>query len=462
MTYAGFFHPMEKLVNDGMTLFRIRTDKEVIMSMKNVINHLKTEGGVVNRGKIDDSINAVSLDLPVREGHATYGVYLDESDLMKVCFDIMPYKSEQIKINRRAQPAVDMTISKEKVEPYVEATKHWHLYEILPAMGMSVMAPFGLLFRQRQKLVVILWHFAPVSHLGKTTVFTIYSNLFSIFPIAGNTINSEFRILSVIDSVGALIPINEVDNVNWNALDDVIKSFPESYIAGGRGRADLSMDEYLSRGVLGVTSNRFRIKNKNSLNRIFKIPFDVRMEGARNKIENTIIIDELVAKTVPIGWRLVEYEIDYVNGSLDALISVINGHVNELRKYYKRFADPRRPFSWGMCYEGLKVWERACDKFGIDWKAPSYEEFANAVIDKIETAAKKSGTVPIADFVHWWEMWKARNKKSMKMESDNEKAVWVDVITGIDEIWAEKTLKYGGRIQWGCNYRCRFKRISEG
>ena len=47
------------------------------------------------------------------------------------------------------------------------------------------------------------------------------------------------------------------------------------------------MVEYWSRAVLGLTSNRFKIKSKHTMVRIFKIEFDVTKEGERNKRENT-------------------------------------------------------------------------------------------------------------------------------------------------------------------------------
>lgn len=438
--FIGTYLPLEKLDIDGATLFKVRTLDEKVMNMKSIISTLKAEGGVVNKSSLDDAVNAISLELPIKKGHATYGVY-EENGKMFLCFNIMPYKDKQIDTAQRCK--IDCTISKERIEPYIDSIKFWHPYEILPAMGMSVMSPFALLFRREGKLVVIVWHFAPKSHLGKSTVQQIFSlNLFGIYPISGDNIKSSFRLLNIIDSICGYITVNEVDNVDWSKIDDLIKAYPENYITSSRGRADLSNIEFLSRGVLGLTSNRFKIKSSNTLTRIFKIEFDVTKEGERNLSENTDKIDEIKNKMEPIGWRIVEDEIEHYDRSLLKLIDEINSHGLELRNYVN-YIDPRRGFSWGMCYEGLKAWERACKKFGVDWKAPSYEEFAKDVIKPIEATTKDTGKTPLADFVQWWEMWKAKHTK--KMEYDGTEKNWISVVVGEDDIWARKTITYNDR-----------------
>jgi hypothetical protein len=409
------------------------------MSMSDIIKQMKKDGGVVNKAKLDDAVNAVSLYLKTTKGHATYGVY-NEKGKLKLCFDVIPYKDEQKNVHRHAESSINEQITKESLKAYIELTKHWHPYEVFPSMGISVMAPFALRLREKGKMVVILWHYAPQSHLGKSTVQRIFSfNLFNIYPSSGDKINSVFRLLSVIDSVCAYVSINEVDNVDWKKYDDVIKQSPENYEAGARGSGDLSIQKYLSRGVLGLTSNRFKIMSKNTLNRIFKIPFDTNKESKRNLYENTKKLDELMAKLTPFGWRLVEDELQFINEDIKTLIQHISEHESEFRKHYKRFADPRRPFSWGLVYEGLKVWERTCKKFDVDWIAPTYEEFANDVIKKIEKATKESGITPLTDFFAWWEMWKVKNKRSMRVERGYDAEAILE-IAGEGEIWAEKEL----------------------
>ena len=440
--YDGDFKPLTKMIIDGSVVFRVKGYKEYVDNMSGIIKNMKNEGGVLSRNEIDDAVNAVCIGLPVEHGHATYGVYEDKGKL-KLCLDVMPIKDIQSNLAERCKPSLKGELSKEGLEAYFKATEFWHSYEVLPAMGMSVMSPFALVFRKKSKLVVIIWHFAPKSHLGKSTVHNIFSlYLFSIYPQSGDSINSASRFISAIDAIGGYIPIHEVDKVDWRRLDDIVKVFPESYVASTRKRNDQSNIEFLCRSVLGISSNRFKISNNSSLTRIFKIEYDILEEGERNKTENTDKLRDLLGKLEPFGWRLVEDELKHVDYSLDTVIDNIESHADELKKLYSTFLDPRRTFSWGMVYEGLKIWERAAIKYGLDWRAPTYETFVEDVVKTIEQSTKDTGITPIDDFYQWWTMWKVKNKKW-------DAASQEQVALGKGEIWEEKTLEYGGKTYEG-------------
>ena len=80
---------------------------------------------------------------------------------------------------------------------------------------------------------------------------------------------------------------------------------------------------------------------------------------------------------------------------------------------YPDISDPRRYTAWATVYEGLKIWEIASSKFNLEWRAPSYEEFVNNVVKKIEEFGKKSEISALSDFLDWWELWKADYKNSV-------------------------------------------------
>jgi hypothetical protein len=441
--YSGPYEPLEKLSVDGQTLFRIKVFEEKLLPMHDVIEHLKSEGGVMDRSRIENGVNAVSLDLLTRKGHATYGVYGKEGgDEIDLCFDILPFKDMQIRAAKHCEEFIHTPITKEGLSPYFEILPCWHKYEAYPAMGMSVMAPFALELRKKVKMLPVLWHYSPVPHLGKSTVQQMFSlNLFKIYPIAGNTIDSEFRLLSLIDSIGGFININEANNVEWRKIEDTIRSHTESYNAGSRGTSKLKDVEYLSRAILGITSNRFRIKDAITLVRIFKIEFDATKEGERSLTQNNDAVSKLLSQMKPFGWNLIAEELDHVGHSLGVLIDNIDKHVKEIRKYAEQFNDPRRPFMWGYCYEGLLIWERTAIKHGLACRAPTYEEFAKGIVEPVEGTSTKTRTLPVADFIHWWEMWKVKNKRQTRTDEHE----WIDTIIGEGEIWEGKTLSHKGK-----------------
>lgn len=437
-----------KLYIDGETYFEYSTpDKTHRGDINRMKDDIKKEGCILSQRSFSDALNAMCSDIPVVIGHATYGVY-NEKDGMELCLDVIPVKDLQETWYIRCN-GIKTKFTKEDLIPYFEATKHWHPYEVLPAMGMSVMAPFALHLREKGKLIPILWHYSHKSHLGKTTVGHIYSKyLFKIDSIGGNSINSGYRFLTIVDVICGMITINEADKVKWNGeLDDYLKQAPESYIAGTRGRQNLTTEVFLSRVCPVITSNRFSIKSKNTMMRILKIEYDSKKAIERKKEENTDRIAELLNSMEPIGWGITQTIVDYHKKDFEELVSSIEKTGNELRKH-TTFIDPRRPFAWGVIYEGLKCWGRLAEEYDIDWETPTIEEFAEKVVAPIEKTTSETGTAPVAHFANWWNMWKVRNTRTKHDRIDGD-SISTDTVLGTGKIWCEKEITIGDNVYKG-------------
>jgi hypothetical protein len=188
--YSGRIEPKARMNIDDFVVFKYVGDTEQVDSMQNIIRKMKNEGGVLARNKLDDCVNAVFLNLPEITGHATYGVY-EDGDNLELCLDAMPYKDSQKKLQMRCEPSLKQKLTKESLQSYFDAINYWHPYEVLPSMGMSVMAPFALILRKHRKIVTLIWHFSPIPRLGKSTVQKIFSfYLFLIYPESGDAIGS--------------------------------------------------------------------------------------------------------------------------------------------------------------------------------------------------------------------------------------------------------------------------------
>jgi len=426
-------------------VFKYKGDMEHVADIPTIIRSMKKGGGVLNKNRFDDCLNAIFLDLPQKTGHATFGVY-EKNKKLELCLDVMPLRDIQKRVNLRGQQAITEEITKEKIKPYIDVLNHWHPYEVLPSMGASGIAPLALMIRKKGKLVPILWNFSPVSHLGKSTVQKIFSlYLFSIFPVTGDAIDSKYRLSSVLDGICGYQVIDEAERINYNQLEGIIKESPENYICNIRGTPDQGVIQYLSRALIGVNSNRFRINNETVLVRILKIEFDTSVVGNRAGNETEVEkLTETISELYPIGWRLIEIYLDEIQHSTDVLLERISKHEKAFKKLYKNFIDPRRATAWATIYEGLKVWEFATKKFGVEWHVPSYEEYVEKVIDKIETTTRETGETPIDDFMHWWEMW-----KTLHVDRVRDDEGFIDTPKGIGVLWDEKTLDWKGEIHYG-------------
>jgi len=436
--YIGRFDPREKLIVDEDTAIRYNSHgRELIDDFTGITKRMKKEGGVVSKKDIENCVNAVCIKLPKKRGHATYGVY-ENGDKLKLCLDSLPLKEAQQKTKIQCKEALAQKITKDTIQPYIEMISHWHPYEILPSMGMGIMAPFALTLRKKNYFIYNIVHFSPLPKLGKSTIHHTYSRyLFNIFPISGNSIESPFRFSAVIDSICGFISIDEAENVQWKRTTDLLKEAPENYICNIRGTPEQGIKTFLSRGVLGINCNRFGITEESVLVRILKIEFDgtcvSRRGGSPKKVEE---LKQIMNRLKPIGWRLVELELENLNYSFDELARRLNYHEKELKKVYENFIDPRRVITYAAIYEGLKIWELAANKYGIEWHTPSYEDFATKIIDKIESTTGEAGELSIYDFVHWWEMWKAKNTRKVQ----TEKGSYTETI-GENMIWISHELK---------------------
>ncbi len=436
--YIGQFEPKEKLIVDDETAIRyISNNRERINNYVGIISTMKKEGGIVSKNDIENCVNAVCTKLPTKTGHATYGVY-NNGGKITLCLDSLPLKDAQQAVKMQSKDAITQEITKDTIQPYIELIEHWHQYEMLPSMGMGIMATFALTLRKRHCFIYNILHFSPLPKLGKSTVQHIHSQyLFNISPISGNSIETAFRFSAVLDSICGYIPIDEAGNVKWRKTDDLLKSAPENSICNMRGRPDQGVNMFLSRGVLGLNCNRFGITEESTLVRILKIEFDGTLVAQRGgNPEKVAELKQIMSKLKPIGWRLVELELEDLNYSFEELERRLNHHEKELNAKYETFIDPRRVMTYAAIYEGLKVWERAADKYGIKWKTPSYKEFADNVIDKIEKTTEEAGELLLYDFIHWWEIWRVKNTRKTYSEGTS-----YDEIAGEDVIWKKYEIK---------------------
>lgn len=437
----GHFKPLNRIELDGELLFEVEMHEKIIGNAKEIFQRLQIEGNITDRKYAPDAINRTLLGMAKNtiHGHAAFGVYLEENDELRLCLNPIPRTESQkqvfIEVNKKSE-ALTEQITTKKLTSWIEILHFWEDYEIFPIMGISIMSPFALELRKKGFLFPYLYHYSPESGLGKTATVRIFTEmLFGKKVESADAVNSKYRLADSIDCYGGLIAINEAEKFAWKAHIAHIMNATENEIQDRRGTPNLGSRQYFSRATFVFTGNKFPLKDKPKLIRFLKIEFDPNKKSERNRKENRAELYNAIKKLKPIGWRLIELELGKINYDIERLIDNINYHANKIEDFFSGvFEDGRRAIAWSIVYEGLKVWEYACKKHGIEWHAPSYEEFVANVVKKVEKDTFESKEIPAEDFIAWWESWKAKNVIRVYETGDV-------IIKGKEKIWDEKMIK---------------------
>lgn len=437
----GHFVPTKKIELEGETLFEVEMNKKIVGNAKEIYRMLELGGNIVYKSDAQNYVNRALLGM-VKEtikAHSTFDVY-DENDGLELCLNPIPRTECQRQVfdEIKKSRALEEEITKEKLENWLQILQFWEKYEILPTMGLSVMSAFAFILGKHGFLFPNIFHYSPESGLGKTEVAKIYTaQLFGKKIWSADSVNSKYRLADAIDCYGGLIAVNEAEEFSWKKHVIHLMHATETEIQDRRGTPNLGSKQYLSRAAFVFTGNKFPLKGKPKLVRFLKIEFDANKKLERSRKESRIQLYNAIKKLKPIGWRLVELELERIRYTTNNLISNIHFHAGKIEDIFGVFEDGRRATVWGIVYEGLKVWGYAFKKYGVEWNIPSYEEFVANIVRKIEADTFESKELPAEDFIAWWEGWKARNV--IKAYDTDEY-----LIKGKEKIWDEKTIEVDG------------------
>jgi len=428
IVYYGTFKPIRKLTVDENVVYEVLLDTPVIGDLNLILNTMKSRGGVASKNNLNDCVNTIikCVDIPTEIGHAAFGVYEEEKKL-KLCLRPFPLSTEQERIIRQVEDATTETLTKEKLQKYIDVLKFWKSYEILICFALGVIATFGYSLRHKKILIAYPFHSSPEHGLGKSLIALIFSQyLFGITSESMSAICSDFRLTDALDSYCGLKCIDEAEKFPWNGrLGEQIKQSAESPLQGKRGSPDKTSRIYHARLVPCFTGNGFPITGKSNLVRFLRDEFDLSKKIERNKQENSMKLWNIVNKLSPIGFRLVELELEDLHYSLDELVDRIQRYANEISKEHGGFVDARRAPAWGVIYEGLKAWECACKKYQINWNAPSIKEFVKNITKTIEAFTFETKLIPLDDFVEWFIQYQAKEKNAEGV-GRTENVLWKD------------------------------------
>ncbi len=431
---VGRFRPLRKLELDGESIFEVETTRKFRGNAEEVLAQLKREGIIVHKARASDAINALlsGLELPVERGHATFGVYKTESGELELCLEPQPRSESQARIKKQIGKKVHTEATPGNLAAWFRLREFWHPYELYPVMALAAIAPFALVLKDEGVPVPYLYHLSQESGLGKTELLRLFTRrLFGNEILSTDAIKSDYRLADTLDSFGGLIAIEEAENFAWEKFSPHLQLSAEQPLQDARGTGSLGSRPYWSRAVLGFSGNHFPTKRKALLVRFITVEFDRTALKERRRLENRRRLKNITRRLKPIGWRIVEAEIEAIK-TAEELVRRIEKHEERIEETYPgSFEDPRRAGIWAVVYEGLQAWQRLAEQLGVDWRAPSYEGFVNDVVAMIETNAFAQVEAPVAQFITWWRGWKATHEDGMGN------------IKGQDKIWREHVIETG-------------------
>ncbi len=429
----GHIEILEHLKVDGDSYWHLKTEEERLLSFRGIKRELTEEGRVLDRRNLDDVLAAMLRAGPAaRESHATFGVYSKDGSL-EICTDPVPVKAEQEKAWEMIGALVDRGVVPEELEAYRSMLDFWHPWEVLPAFGLGIMAPFSLLLRERKILVPHLFNWAPEMDLGKSITAMIASDrLWGLEHISGPGLNSEFRLASQLDAICLPRAVEEAERLKAS-LWPTLKESAERRLADKRGTPDLGMVDYWSRSVLLLTGNSLPISTESVLKRFLVNRFDSgsRLERKSQSTEVDTSFNELQ----PIGFQLLRWAVEKWPTE-EALLYVFKGFEDDIRKAESKWASPKRPQVWACVYLGLRIFEEGCRRTGVAWKVPPIEIFVKEIVTRVESATWQMRRSHVERFHSWLEMYMARNEITVREGEETR-----TVVRGEGKIFRPDTLE---------------------
>jgi len=440
---AGCVEPRARLLVDDEVYYRWCVDgREVTAKLDALLDQLHGEGAILSRRNASDVLSVVAREMiqTTEERHATYGIYPD-GDKLVLCEDPLPVEDEQASAWEQVKEHVGRSVTPEEAQAYINMLAHWHPYEVLPAIGAGLAAPFTPALRQAHIFMPHIFHHAPEHDLGKSAVALMASwYLYGIGEISGEGIGSQFRLAAHLDSIALPLTVDEAAKLPESQLP-IVKDSAERWTPAKRGTKERRMVHYHSRAVLIMTGNTLPTENAAVLKRILTVRFDSSAQRERRK--KAELVKARLEALKPIGFAAVK---GYVNAHpiKAELLETIGGYAHEIGMAREDWESAQRPQAWACIYLGLKVFEEFCRAVGVKWVAPSIKAFVEQVVEPVERSTWESRRTNVECFVDWFEGWCATHQRRVEAVHESYSEV-----QGKDEIWKEGTIEVHGETLEG-------------
>ncbi len=436
---AGPVKPLARLDVDGRIHYRWDLGgREVIAPVDALLDRLRAEGRILHRSRAQDVLSAVASGM-VREtkvAHATFGVY-PEAGLLRICGEPVPVEDEEAKAWEAVALLIGRGATREEVQACVELLPFWHPFEVLPALGLGLAAPFTPVLRAHQVLVPHAFHWAEETDLGKSLVALVVSQgLWGAEPTSGPGLSSPFRLAAHLDSIALPVAVEEAEKVRPE-LWPTLKDSAERWLADKRGTKELGMVRYASRAVLILSGNSLPITSGPVLKRFLVVRFDSSARLARRP--RSAEVDQRFNALRPIGYQLLRWFLEGCSTQTD-LLELLGRWEAEIRGVREGWSSAKRPQAWAVVYLGLKILEGGSIKVGLSWRAPGIAQFVLEVVEPVEASTWGLRRSHASRFVSWFALWRVKNTRTL-----TEEAAAGIVVRGEGEIFRADSVDVGGQ-----------------
>lgn len=112
-------------------------------------------------------------------------------------------------------------------------------------MGLSALAPFSYVLRDKGMMVPYIYHVSQDSGLGKSELMRIFTTkLFGHTLLTSDSIASSFRLSDALDSFGGLLGVEEAESFKWERFSPHLQAAAEQPHQDSRGTGSLNMRPY--------------------------------------------------------------------------------------------------------------------------------------------------------------------------------------------------------------------------
>ena len=442
----------------------LRHGKAEILTGKQIADKLKLEGRILHKALFPDVLNHLLRHYCITEVevNSTYGIYMDDHGRLYVDESPVGLSDEEKTAYKEIQRGLSYSPTADDLMRFIEFNSHFEPDEVLPTMGLSVMAAMSQPIRSHGRMLPHVFHVGPpgTHGLGKSLVHRAYVVIgWGRQQPNEDSLESKFRFAAQLDAYCGPQAVGEAEGIDSGKIGPMIKNSAENWLLTKRGdisRGDLAMMPYFSREVLFLSGNAFNVKGEAQLTRFFCTIFHAEKQAER--IANKLVVDRIVDSLEQVG-PSVAHKIPEIwpawqefNDERMKLESDIKENYETVHR--RKWNDPRRAEEWSFCYMGLMAWKKAFDSLGVEWLLPSVDEFVRTVVLPVEEMTFRTSRTPLENFDSWFldftsmNVLKARIDKTT-IENSNYDAPDVEtnydyVSKGYGETWEKGTLDVDG------------------
>lgn len=390
---------------DGNTMYEFSIEKKgLIMGIDEILTQLKADGKISKGALVRDTLQIMAGNIKdVEIGHSAIGIY-EDSEKLVLCLEPIPLTDEQRTLLKilKTTGVFNYKAKRGDIEKYVQLLSYYHPYEIYPIMGMAMMAPYNLILKDYRILIPFVYLYGKETSIGKSLILQVFtSKLFGVPIKSANSLESKFRLNIVMDSACLPRGFDEGESINFDKKEEIRESCENKYTSS-RGRADLTMANYMARLSLFFTGNDIHAKKRETLKRFFIIHYDETRKKGEHYKKKSSEVEALYIDLKPIGFEITKYGLHYFK-TKEKLYNTVMKY-KEILQSKVNFSDATKPWSWSVCYVGLLIWDKFCKEYDVDWHAPTIDEFAK-IINKVEISTWEGVEETVMAFRDWFDGW---------------------------------------------------------